>query len=75
MSINTHVIPAQAGIAGLVDAAVEFLPDTGRGTMQGMVEGQVRLGALLRGTVVGVVPLHHPLRGRSPSPCRGGIAR
>jgi len=49
----------------------EFLPETGRGTMRSMVEGQVPVGASRSLGVTGPVPLHH-LRW-SPSPCRGGI--
>ena len=41
-----------------------ILPGTGRGTMRSMVEGALRLAPR---------PLHHALRARSPSPCRGGV--
>jgi hypothetical protein len=44
-------------------AALKILPGTGRGTMRSMVEG-ARCHA--------PSPLHHRLRRRFPSPCRGG---
>jgi hypothetical protein len=43
----------------------KILPGMGRGTMRSMVEGAPRLAQN---------PLHRPLRGRSPSPSRGGAS-
>ena len=48
----------------------QILPETGRGTMQSMVEGHPRNRVTSQGRVMGPVSLH-PLRW-SPSPVRGG---
>jgi len=56
--------------------AVSILPEPGRGTMRSMVEGHVPViltarewrGVSVQRRENSRVPLHHPLRGWSPSP-------
>ena len=55
-----------------MSATAKILPGTGRGTMRSMVEGDCP-SRNIRKQRPASNPLHHSLRERSPSRCRGGV--